>query len=84
YPEQVADAILALRQPPWIWIDALPSDYDRAAVLIKTYASTKIDLVDCVVTAIAERMNITRILTVDRRDFSILRPKHCPAFELLP
>jgi hypothetical protein len=29
-------------------------------------------------------MNITRILTVDRRDFSIVRPRHVEHFELLP
>lgn len=32
----------------------------------------------------AERLNIERILTLDRRDFSIIKPKHCAAFEILP
>lgn len=34
--------------------------------------------------AIAERLNITRILTLDRRDFQMIRPKHCVSFELFP
>ncbi len=33
---------------------------------------------------IAERLNITRIVTFDRRDFSVFRPSHCEYFELLP
>jgi hypothetical protein len=36
------------------------------------------------VVATAERLKITRILTTDRRDFSLVRPRHCSAFELLP
>ena len=36
------------------------------------------------VAAMAERLDISRILTVDQRHFRILRPKHVPAFEILP
>jgi hypothetical protein len=32
----------------------------------------------------AERLNIARIATFDRRDFSVFRPKHCEYLELLP
>ena len=38
----------------------------------------------CLIVAIAERLNITRILTLDRRDFQMIRPKHCSSFELFP
>jgi uncharacterized protein len=27
---------------------------------------------------------VTRILTLDRRDFGMIRPKHCDHFELVP
>lgn len=43
-----------------------------------------LDFVDALIVAIAERLNITRLLTLDRRDFQIIRPKHCNSFELLP
>jgi hypothetical protein len=33
---------------------------------------------------IAERLQITTVLTLDRRDFQLMRPKHCEAFRLLP
>jgi hypothetical protein len=32
----------------------------------------------------AERLNITRACTFDRRDFSIFRPHPCDYLELLP
>jgi hypothetical protein len=32
--------------------------------------------------AIAEKLNITRVDTLDRRGFSILRPSHCDFFDL--
>lgn len=65
-------------------VDTLPADLARASELLKTYRDTRIDFVDCVIIAMAERLNITRILTIDRRHFTIVRPKHCAYFEILP
>jgi predicted nucleic acid-binding protein len=42
------------------------------------------DFVDCCILALAERLNITRVCTFDRRDFSSFKPKHCEYLELLP
>jgi hypothetical protein len=81
---KVATIIQVLRQSPFRWIDPALEDYDRAAQLIEQYRDAKLDLVDCVITAMAERLTIQRILTLDRRDFSLIKPMHCPAFELLP
>jgi predicted nucleic acid-binding protein len=39
---------------------------------------------DAAIVAIAERLNITRVYTLDRRDFAIIRPSHCDYFELFP
>jgi predicted nucleic acid-binding protein len=39
--------------------------------------------VDATIGATAERLKISRILTTDRRDFPVIRPRHCKAFELL-
>jgi len=60
------------------------ADLSRAATIMEKYADSRIDFVDCVIVALAERLNITRILTVDRRHFTLFRPRHCPAFELFP
>jgi hypothetical protein len=36
------------------------------------------------VIALAERLNITILVTLDRRDFGIVRPTHVPRLTLLP
>ena len=33
---------------------------------------------------LAERLGVVRLYTLDRRDFSRIRPRHVAAFELLP
>lgn len=59
-------------------------DYIRTAEIIRKYDDANIDFVDAVIVAIAERLNITKILTVDRRHFGMFRPNYCGAFEILP
>jgi predicted nucleic acid-binding protein len=61
-----------------------PEDYVRSAEILRKYNDAKIDFVDVCIVAMAERLNITKILTIDRRHFNIFRPKHCGAFEILP
>lgn len=61
-----------------------PQDLNRAAEILEKYADAKVDFVDCVIVAIAERLNIKRILTVDRRHFNLFRPSHCEFFEIVP
>jgi predicted nucleic acid-binding protein len=41
-------------------------------------------LADVAVVATAERMGVQRILTVDERDFRVMRPKKGMTFVLLP
>jgi predicted nucleic acid-binding protein len=80
----VAAAIRTLRASDVEFIDPLLEDYDHVAEILEKYADSRIDFVDATIMAIAERLNITRILTLDRRDFGIYRPRHCDYFELLP
>ena len=61
-----------------------PQDLRRVLELVERYEAARIGFVDASVVATAERLKITRILTTDRRDFSLVRPRHCKAFELLP
>ncbi|MDY6785637.1 MAG: PIN domain-containing protein [Cyanobacteriota bacterium] len=65
-------------------ISLSPSDTQRVANILDTYQDSQIDFVDGCVMAIAERLNLQTVLTLDRRDFSIVRPQHCSAFNLLP
>lgn len=60
------------------------ADLKRLSEILTSYADARLDFVDAAIIAIAERLGVTRILTLDRRDFSIVRPQHCDYFELLP
>jgi len=59
-------------------------DLERADVVLQKYADAKIGFVDASIVAIAERLDVRTIATTDRRHFSMFRPKHCRAFELVP
>ncbi len=59
-------------------------DLSRCVELIEQYADSDIGLVDASLVAVAERLRITRILTLDRRHFRMLRLRHCDAFEFVP
>lgn len=41
-------------------------------------------IVDAAVITIAERLRLTAIATLDRRHFTVVRPRHTAAFVLLP
>jgi predicted nucleic acid-binding protein len=59
-------------------------DLIRVNKILEQYADSQLDFTDATIVAIAERLMISRIYTLDRRDFSIIRPNHCDYFELLP
>src|SRR5437763_7408869 len=58
------------------------SDIQRCVEIIDRYADSKIGFVDASLVAVAERLGVTKLLTLDRRHFRMIRPRHCPAFEL--
>ncbi|MFQ5674865.1 MAG: type II toxin-antitoxin system VapC family toxin [bacterium] len=60
------------------------NDLRRASELLEQYADANIGFVDATVAAVAERLKIRYLLTTDRRHFSMIRPRHCAHFELLP
>ncbi len=60
----------------------MSADLGRSAELMAQYP--QIGFVDASLVAIAERFYLKRIATTDRRHFAAIRPRHIPAFELLP
>ena len=64
----------------------LPSDLVRALELDAKFKDLNLGLVDGTVAALAERREVYRVLTTDRRDFSAIRtgPRLSRALELLP
>ena len=61
-----------------------PADVRRSLEVIRTYAGSDIGFVDASIVALAERLRISHILTLDRRHFGLLRPAHRASFDLLP
>ncbi len=60
------------------------TDLSRTAEILEKYADSGIDFVDGAIMAVAERLKIKQIFTLDRRHFSLMRPKHCPSFDIFP
>jgi len=61
-----------------------PGDWLRIAELVAEYRDLPLGTVDASVVTAAERLEIQAIATLDRRHFSVVRPRHVPAFDLLP
>lgn len=59
-------------------------DWPRIIELVWTYRDLSLGTVDASVIALAERLKIRQIATLDHRHFSVVRPVHADAFELLP
>lgn len=62
----------------------LASDWIRVAELTGAYRDLPLGAVDASVVATAERLGERQLMTLDRRHFSVVRPRHTEAFELLP
>jgi hypothetical protein len=73
-----------LSKSTWELEMPLADDFVRVHALLETYQSLRLDFVDATLVAIAERLNIKTILTLDQRHFRVVRPRHVAAFELLP
>jgi predicted nucleic acid-binding protein len=59
-------------------------DYARARAICDRYADNDIGFVDAAVLAVTERLGETKLATLDRRHFGVLRPRHVDTLQLLP
>jgi len=64
--------------------DLEPADYVRVGELLTAYADLHVGFVDAAVLAIVERLREPKLATLDHRHFSVMRPRHVDALELLP
>jgi predicted nucleic acid-binding protein len=62
----------------------LTEDMRRCRALIEKYSDLGLGLCDAAVVATAERLGTNRILTVDERDFRVIRSRLGEPFVLLP
>jgi len=59
-------------------------DWKRIGDLVDEYADFPLGGTDASIAALAERLDTPVVVTLDERHFRALKPRHCPAFELLP
>lgn len=65
-------------------VDLTRADWARSINLCRDYQDLRLDLMDACSIAIAERLDVTTIATMNHRDFTVVRPTNCDAFELIP
>lgn len=65
-------------------VELTSADISRMAKLFRTYRDLRLDPTDASVIAMAERLGVKQVATLDRRDFGVVRPRHIDAFLLLP
>ncbi len=61
-----------------------PHDWSRIRELVETYADLRLGGTDASLIAITERLGVTRVATLNRRHFTVVRPAHCDALDLIP
>lgn len=59
-------------------------DLERAAELVEQYSDFPLGGTDAMIIAVAERLNITTVATLDLRHFGAVRPRHTGTFILIP
>jgi predicted nucleic acid-binding protein len=64
--------------------ELVSDDYRRVAELLDTYADLRVGFVDAAVLAVVERLREPKLATLDHRHFTVMRPRHVKALELLP
>ena len=70
--------------PAFVIVDLTAADYQRIIELVEGYADMGLGTVDASIVAVAERLGITTVATLNRRDLAVVRPNHVDAFELVP
>jgi len=75
--QSIADGDLAL-------VELVPEDVPRVIELVEAFADFPLGTTDASVIAIAERLSITEVATLDRRHFPNVRPRHADYLTLLP
>jgi uncharacterized protein len=59
-------------------------EWARIGELVEQYSDLRLGGTDASVVSLGERLDARTVITLDRRHFSVVRPRHCDAFELLP
>ncbi|RDI46766.1 type II toxin-antitoxin system VapC family toxin [Nocardia mexicana] len=83
-PRTEAALLRSLAAGDFTALDPIGEDYRRTAELVEKYADLPLGTCDAIVIAVAERLGITEVATLDHRHFTVVRPRHVQALTLLP
>lgn len=83
-PEAEAEFLELISVGELEFVEVTPADVARMAELVRQYADLPLGAVDASVIAIAERLDVSQVATLDRRHFFVVRPRHVEALTLLP
>jgi predicted nucleic acid-binding protein len=79
------DALWGMLEASFVELLTLePRDLRRMRELMRKYRDRPMDLADAALVAVAERLKIRRVFTVDRGDFELYRPARLGRFVILP
>ncbi|TML14862.1 MAG: PIN domain-containing protein [Actinobacteria bacterium] len=85
--EQLVATVSVVVETSWLISSRLgltSDDWNRVVEFLEQDHDLDLGVVDASIVAVAERLNVTTIATLNDRDFRVVRPRHCDAFVLAP
>lgn len=79
-----ADFLRSLAEGDFSTMELVSEDYGRMADLVTRYSDLPLGTSDAAVIALAERLDVLEVATLDLRHFTVVRPRHVKALTLLP
>lgn len=79
-----AQFLTSLAERTFSTVELIADDYRRAAELVLTYEGLPLGTTDATVITLCERLGLSEVATLDRRHFTVARPRHVEALTLLP
>ncbi|MFO7192883.1 PIN domain-containing protein [Thermocrispum sp.] len=79
-----ASLLRSLADGQFVPVELVECDDRRMAELVLKYADLPLGGSDAAVIAVAERLRVTTVATIDNRGFHTVQPRHVPYFTLLP
>jgi uncharacterized protein len=83
-PQVWADFVADIGRGAYRVMHATDSNLARAAELELKYQDLGLGFVDASTIALCEQLGETTVATLDRRHFSVVRPRHCSRLTLVP
>lgn len=83
-PRAEAMFLRSLAEGDFTPVDLTRFDYLRMSELVEQYADLPLGTTDAAVLALAERLAVPEVATLDLRHFTVVRPRHVEALTLLP